>query len=107
MSFHIHYDDIIQTQVGLRCKGSRCEQWYHANKQKINEVLQKYEQYLPIVFVSDMPELDNLYAEIINHDCFEVLCLDCSLPIVQLYNMTNENFLKKITNKTKKSLCYN
>jgi len=111
MSFTIDYDDIVETQF-QNCPNrdfwpGRCQQYYTNNKNAIDHVLQKYDEYLPVVFVSDMPELGILYADIINHECFECICRDCTWPIVQLYNMTSENFLKKISTKTKESLCYN
>ena len=101
----IDYQKLVDKQ--LQSCEFICERWYNEHKQEINEVLAKYEQYLPVVFVRDMPELKNLYAEIVNHDCFEHICLMCCEPIVQCFGMTEENFLRKITDKTKKSLIYN
>ena len=107
MSFIINYNEIVQAQLqGCQLP---CENHYIANK--IDEVLDKYVQDLPVVFIVDMPELDNLYAEIINHEYFDGICLKCCWIIVQFYPLKSEenptNLLAKFCTKHQKSLCSN
>lgn len=89
----------------------RCLKGYEKNKTNINILLEKYKNFLPLLFVIDYPELNNnLFAEIVNNAEFDLLCLSCSYYIIQSYNFNEESLYKRYFTSRyieKKSLCYN
>jgi hypothetical protein len=103
---YLNYNEIVENQL-KKCGSTGCIHGYRQFREDINNLLEKYKMHLPIVFVFDMPELGNIYGEIINHECMGLLCLDCCFLIVQFYGLTENNLLTKISHKNKKSLCYN
>lgn len=105
----------LSEQQFIRCEVTgepRCLHWYQHHESEIKECLEKYKEHIPVAFVLDMPELNqNIYADIINHDCFLGICLECSYPLVQFYGcdstMSSVDLMIKFTRIKKESLCYN
>jgi hypothetical protein len=88
----------------------KCQTWYSHHRKEITDCLEEYKEHIPVVFVSDMPELNqNIYADIINHDCFMGICFECCYPLVQFYGCEDDtDLLQRFTTNIKKSsLCYN
>lgn len=115
-TMELDYDHVVREQLN-NC-GKRCASFYDNNKELIEKLLEQEIQNLPIIFVTDRPDLGNKYAEIINYPCFEGLCLSCCYPIVQLYkvNMILKDptipredlvsvLLRRMTHVSSNSLC--
>eukprot|EP00734_Pompholyxophrys_sp_LG126_P000032 Pompholyxophrys_sp_v1_NODE_1_length_32789_cov_6.460653.p32 type:complete len:114 gc:universal NODE_1_length_32789_cov_6.460653:5148-4807(-) len=95
------------------CGISKCKRWYENHQNEIKTVLDKYIDILPLLFVSDMPELNNTFAEILNNheEVFGGICTHCAWCIIQSHNYKEETLYKRYfgspTSITKKSLCNN
>lgn len=95
-----------------KCSRDFCLKFYKKRKTEINKRLEKYKHLLPLLFVHDLPTLNNnTFADIINNDVFEGMCSDCCWHIVQSYNFNEKTLLERyFTNPgkfSKQSLCYN
>lgn len=104
-------NNIIEKQL-KECGIPKCYKFYQNNITDINNILDKYKNLLPLLFVQDLPEINNnTFAEIINRDEFDGLCLKCCWYIVQSYNYNEktlfERYFTSPTKFSKKSLCFN
>lgn len=102
-----HVDKVID-----KCGIPKCKKWYMEHHEEIREILDKYLDVLPLLFVSDMPECNNnTFAEIINQPAFNGICTHCSWHIVQSHNYSEEILYKRYFGSpcsiTRKTLCYN
>lgn len=95
----------------LRCE-CHCGTHYLKYKQKIEQCLETYKPYLPLVFTISDTDLvpGNFYAEIINRKEFVGMCSECCWAIVQSYNFTDKVMYERYFGNRGipwKSICYN
>ena len=103
----INYNKMVEYKVQSCSK--RCEKMYNISKKGINEVLEEYKEFLPVVFTRNIKGLKHIYAEIVNDKRFVPSpCLECCSWIVQMYGITADNIVQRITRvHNKESMCYN
>ena len=106
--YEYNKNEILEEQF-RRC-GGRCKRCYNKNKEKINEILEDYKEYIPFLCIKNSDLRVNKYSEILNHEEFLPICLNCCRYIVNSYNFTKDVLLKryfKIGYLREESMFYN